>query len=367
MTAIEANNLTEQCDWFGQENRTEARVTERLDVSGCLFLSLLPNGQTIPALIWIFVLLTLFSLLVNGLTLFGLGRSEDLSWEPRVAFLKNLIFSDLMQTFTLAPAVIHSLVQRQTMAFSTWCYIQYFVGTASIFSSLVTITCMALERYLYVCHAIHYLVMLTQVRLRVALSLIWVYSVSISTINIALLHTGKEQKSERVTRGLLCEPDTMEQHMGFPRASAVFRKVVGSSTLLLCLLVYVFSFLRMYQDARNAMIPFNAVNNAARKTVLFYCGMLFLQLLPLLFKVISDVIWEVEGTAAMVALSSQSQSVPKAAAVLHMSLAAMLLVPPCINPLVYGLRNAETRRALLSPFQWWTQRRGRCARREARR
>ncbi|XP_029291819.1 olfactory receptor 8K1 [Cottoperca gobio] len=357
MTVAEAHNLTDLCNWFSGENRTEPRVTERVDAAGCLFLSILPHGQAVSVLIWIFVLLTLFSFLVNGFTLLGLGRSEDLSWEPRVALFKNLILSDLLQTFTFGPAVIHSLIQRRTFAFSTWCHIQYFVGTVSIFASLLTITCMALERYLYVCHAIHYLVILTQVRLRIALSLIWVYSIFVATINMVLLHImGRGQNNEPVTSGLLCEPDMMEQYMSFPRASAVFRKCMGFFTLLLCLFVYAFSYIRMYQDARKAIIQFYAVNTTARKTVLFYCGMLLLQLLPLLLKVASDSLWEVEGTGALLALSTPTPSATAAA--LHMSLLVMLLVPPFINPLVYGLRNAEMRQALLSLFRWSTERRG---------
>ncbi|KAK9515755.1 hypothetical protein VZT92_026374 [Zoarces viviparus] len=362
LTAAGAHNLTGQCDWFSEENLTEPRVTERLDPAGCLFLSIMPHGQAVPALVWIFVLLTLFSFLVNGLTLFGLRRSEDLSWEPRVAFFKNLILSDLLQTVTFSPAVIHSLVQRRTMAFSAWCNVQYFVGTVSIFSSLLTITSMALERYVYVCHAIHYLVILTQMRRRLALALIWIYSISIGIINVMLLHMGRGQNNEQVTRGLLCEPDMVEQHMGFPRASAVFRKCVGSITLLVCLLVNAFSYLRMYQDARNARMPFNTVNTKARRTVLFYCGMLLLQLLPLLLKVASDALWEVEGTAAMVALPVPIPS--DTAVVLHMSLLVMLLVPPLINPVVYGLRNAEIRRSMHRLFRWRMARRGADARLE---
>ncbi|KAK2851013.1 hypothetical protein Q5P01_007289 [Channa striata] len=358
---METQNLTQRCEWFGEQNQTE-----QLDRASCIFLSILPHGNAVPALLAVFVLLTIFSFLVNGLTLFCLGRSEDLSWEPRVAFLKNLILSDLMQTVTFGPGIIHSLVRRQTMAFSTWCNVQYFVGTASIFSSLVTITCMALERYLYVCHAIRYLVILTTQRIRWALSLIWVYSLSVSTINMVLLHMGTGQKNEQVTRGLLCEPDMVEQHMGFPRASAAFRKLMGSLTLLLCLLVYAFSYLKMYRDARNAVIPFNAVNTTARRTVVFYCGMLFLQLLPLLLKVISDALWEVEGT---VEKAQSVRGVPETntqrtrATAFHMCLLMMLIVPPCVNPLVYGLRNTEMRHALPGALWRWTERRVAAARR----
>lgn len=363
ITATETHNFTEQCNWLSEENQTEPRVTVQLEPAECFFLSILPYGHAVPGLICIFVSLTLFSFLVNGLILFGLRRSEDLSWEPRFAFLKNLILSDLMQTVTFGPTVIHSLVQRRTMAFSTWCKVQYFAGTISIFSSLLTITCMALERYLYVCHAVSYLVILTRERLRLVLSLVWVYSLSVGTAAVVLLYTGRGQTNEQVTKGLLCEPDTVEQHMGFPRASAIFRKVMGFFTLLLCLLVYAFSYLRMYRAACNAVIPFNAANTTARRTVLFYCGMLFLQLLPLLLKVISDVLWEVEGTATFVSLASQdvrnAKTIPTdMAAVFHMSLLIMLIVPPCINPLVYGLRNAEMRRALPNMLWRWRERRG---------
>lgn len=358
MMAADAHNLTEQCDLFSGENRTN-RVTERLDTASCLFLSILPYGQAVSALIWIFVLLTVFSFLINGLTLFGMGRSEDLSWETRVAFFKNLILSDLLQTVIIGPSVIYSLVQRRTIAFSTWCHAQYFVGTVSIFSNLLTITCMVLECYFYVCHGIQYLVNITPVRLRLVLSSIWVYSIIVSTINMVLVHTGGGKNNELVTSGLLCEPDIVERYMGFPRAAAVVRKLLGSFTLLLCLLVIAFCYFRMYRDASNAVIPFHVVNTKALKTVLFYCSMLCLQFLPLLLKVTSDALWEVEGTAAMMALSSQATPYPSyRAAVLHISMLVMLLVPPCINPLVYGLWNVEMRHAMLSRFRLWRQRRG---------
>lgn len=347
---METQNLTERCRWLSEENRTEP-----LDAAQCLFLSMLPHRSAVQVLVSVVVLLTLFSLLANGFTLFGVKQSEDLTCEPRLAFLKNLVSSDLIQTLTFGPSIIHSLIGRRTMAFNAWCKLQFFVGTVCIFSSLLTITFMALERYLYVCHAISYLVIVKPQRVRFALLVIWVYSVSTSTVSIMLLHMGTGQQDEQVTNGLLCEPDMMEQHMGFPRAFAVFRKVTGVSTLLLCILVYAFSYLRMYQDARNAVVPFDEDNCKARNTVMFYCGMLFLQLLPLLFKVVSDALWEVEGTAT-VTVSAQdvraNTSRTASSAVLHLCLLVMLLVPPCVNPLVYGLRSVEMRRMVANLFQW---------------
>lgn len=347
----DTHNLSTQCDWLSRENRTE--------LNSCLFLTLLPWDQLVPVLFSLFMLLLLFSLLINGLTLLGLGHSEDLSWEPRVAFFKNLVLSDVVQTVSFAPAVMHNLLQRRTMEFGAWCWVQYFVGTTCIFSSLATITCMALERYIYVCHAIHYLVILTRTRLRVALGLIWVYSLSVSVTLVVLLQGGTPSATQSLTSGLLCEPDTMEQHMGFPRAPAVLRKVTGPLTVLACLLVHAFSYLQMYRYAQKATIPFNTANTAARRTVLFYCGMLLLQLLPLLLKSASDALWELEGTKAMVEKQSGATwDRPAIAAVMHVSLVVLLLVPPCINPLVYGVRNMEMRQALLRSLRWVIQRGG---------
>ncbi|MEQ2234280.1 hypothetical protein ILYODFUR_030256 [Ilyodon furcidens] len=359
----EASSIRSQCQWYNHDNHTELRVTDRLATAEHLFNSIIPYGAAVPALICVFVFLTLFSLLANVFTVYIIERSDDLSWLPRFVLCKSLILSDLLQTVSFAPAVIYSLVQHQTMAFSPWCYFQYVVGGISIFSSLTTITCMAMERYLYVCFALQYTVMVTRERIRKVLILIWVYSISIAFVGLGLvLYKGRQEKKPHVTMGLLCEPDIVEQHMGSPRAPAIFRKAIGSLTLLLCLLVHAFSYFRMYRNASNAVVPFNESNSAARRTVLFYCGMLFLQVLPLLIKVASDALWEFRGTS-VIELTSGSQehceSTPSAtAAVFHLSLLTMVLVPPCINPLVYGLRSVELRKPLAKRFRWRAANRG---------
>ncbi|KAM9429337.1 olfactory receptor 5AN1 [Salvelinus alpinus] len=351
MNSSQVFNRTSPCIAQPFENGTDDNHI--FDLGGCLFLSMMPFDTEVNVLICVFLMLTILSLALNGFTLLGLGRSEDLSWEPRYALLKNLILSDIVQTINLGPFATHCLWQRRTMNLDTWCLIQYFTGSTCIFCTLITITCMAIERYLYVCHAIHYLSILTPLRLRLTISLTWFLSISVGCINITLLHLG-EGGYGTATSGLICEPDTVERHMGFPRAAAITRKLVGFIITLLCLLSYVFAYVRMYQDARNVVVPFNTVNTQARNTVLFYCGMLFLQLLPMFLKITSDALWELEGTGAMMAplttLSGAGTSL--SAGTLHIALVALILVPPCINPLIYGLRNWEVRQALPRLF-WW--------------
>ncbi|XP_022072303.2 olfactory receptor 10A3 [Acanthochromis polyacanthus] len=351
-TSAETHNFT---DCPSEENLTEPP----LDAASCLFLAILPNDQTVPPLVCVFLLLTLVSLLVNFPTWLALARSEQLSRQPRFTFMKNQILCNLIKSATFGTAVIHSLVQRRTMPFSTWCHIQCFIRLTTWFNNRLTIICMALERYLFVCHTIHYLVIFTETCMRKVLTFIWISSITISVITMVLLHTGEAQSSGPVTMGLLCEPNMMEQHMGFPRAFAIFHTVMSFWMLELYLFTFVFSYYWMYQDPSNAVIPFNEDNKKARKTVLIDSCMFLMELLPVLLQVISDALWAFRSPEAMTGRSSQAGDVctvkptpgEATAAVLHVPLLMMLMVPPCVNPLVNWLTNVKVRQALLSLFR----------------
>ncbi|XP_045072849.1 olfactory receptor 11A1 [Coregonus clupeaformis] len=352
MNSTQMFNRSGPCDAHTFDNGTE-EDNYNFDLGGCLFLFILPYDAVVNVLAFVFSILTSISLAVNGFTLLGLRHSEDLSWEPRYALLKNLILSDMVQTINLGPFVTHCLLHRSTMNFDTLCLLQYFTGSVCIFSSLITITCMAIERYLYVCHALHYLSIITPLRLRLTVGLTWVLSVSVGCINVTLLHQGKGEYGT-ATSGLICEPDIVEQHMGFPRVAAITRKLVGFILTLLCLLSYFFAYVRIHQNAPDAVVPFNMVNKRARNTVLFYGGMLFLQLLPMFLKITSDALWELEGTGAMMApLTAPSGAGPSlSTGTVHISLLIIIIITPCINPIIYGICHWEVRQALFRLF-WW--------------
>ncbi|KAM4737902.1 growth hormone secretagogue receptor type 1 [Anableps anableps] len=334
-----ATNNSLQCNL----NQTATRVRHAAEN---IFYSIIPYGPAVPALISVVVCLTLFSLVANVFSVYTINRSNDLSELPRFILFKSLIFSDLLQTVTFASAVLFSLFYNKAMAFTPWCHFQFVVGGVCTFARLATITCMALERYLLVCHALRYTVMVTGRRVKKVLTLIWVCAISTGFISLGLVVFKRSQENvAQVTVGLLCYPDIMEQHVGSPRVAALFRKVTDLLTLHLCLLVHGFSYFRMYRNASNAVIPFSEINAAARKTVLVSSVMLFLQLLPQLIKMTSDALWGFEDSS-----ESQDNCEPATLAS-FVSLLVKLLIPPCMNPLMYWLSSVKVRKALVEVFR----------------
>ncbi|KAL2104125.1 hypothetical protein ACEWY4_000993 [Coilia grayii] len=331
-----------------QNHRRENATLTTAKDGEIIFNIILPSETTVQALMWTVVILIMLAAAVNGYTLLGLRQSEDLSWTPRYTLLKNLILSDILLIITQGPTVTYCLYQRTTLPLGIWCFTQYYVNTACVFCSLITITCMALERYLYVCQAIHYLRILTFRRMCITVGITWLFSLCLPAVFIILLHVEQEQDvslKRHTTFGLMCEPDTLEISMGSPRLVAIVRKLSGFSVTVACLLTYCFSYLRMYQVARNVVQPFQQVNRRARNTVLFYCGMLLFQLLPVFIKIISDAMYELEGSLAMVPTTFSILTPSLSARSVHIVLLVLLLVPPCINPLVYSLRNPEVYQA----------------------
>ncbi|KAL4655410.1 olfactory receptor-like protein OLF4-like [Arapaima gigas] len=155
-------NSSSWCSLFlTDRNHNGMEIDRNLRISHCMFWTMLPSEAVVHILGVTFLTLCLLASTVNGCLLFGLGHSDDLSWELCFAMLKSLIISNLLFTLTQGPTVLHCLLQRHTLLFATWCLAQYFVGTICIFYTLLTITLMALERYLYVYHAIHYLNIVT--------------------------------------------------------------------------------------------------------------------------------------------------------------------------------------------------------------
>ncbi|XP_036427709.1 olfactory receptor 52E8-like [Colossoma macropomum] len=200
----------------------------------------------------------------------------------------------------------------------------FFTVTLAIVISLLTVFFMVLERFVYICCGINYLVIMTNVRIYTCLSLIWLLALAVAITHIVIMMLGGPRFGHSIP-GLVCEPGVMRVQMAFSLHFEMFDKVTMGTLLFLGLLVFSFSYSRMYQAARQALQPFRQDNKRAQCTVAFYLGVFLLQLFPCAFKFVTMYHEEAHY---------------------HLVYVLLLLVPPCVNPLAYGFRNMEVRRAL---------------------
>ncbi|XP_010890632.1 olfactory receptor 10A5-like [Esox lucius] len=287
--------------------------------------------------------------MVNSYLLIALKSSDGLSWQPRYTLLKNLIVSDLLLSLALSSTVLRCLLTRHTLVFGCWCLIQFSVYSTGVLCSLFTLTLMTVERFIFICHGLRYIVILTSRRLRLAIALTWVLSGTIVAVQVSLLLSGQISFG-RAVPGLLCDSISMSKLPGVHWAKKRFDIVTIIIVLLACILTFSISYRRMYQAARRAVEPFHSDNRRARHTISFYFFMFFLQLLPIIVNIARLVLRKT------IFMTSPDYFSP-AERYMFLSVVVVFMVPPCINPLAYGIRNIEIRHKLAQLFRLQLERR----------
>ncbi|XP_069494436.1 olfactory receptor 1571-like [Ambystoma mexicanum] len=297
--------------------------------------TLILSPVLVRCLIGVSSTIVLLMMPLSAVVFAGTLKSEDFSWEPRFLILRNQLLCDMLFVLVTIPPSLYNLVHREVVRYGVTCFLLTFTMISTVTCSFMNLAFMAFERYYYICHSIHYISRFTRRRTKVGLCTMWVLALTMVSMYVGLLTRG--QPTDEELGGFFCEADRLEKNLGFPREAIRYRKVSMSLLFFSCLLVFVYSYCRMYKVAKDTVQPFQQSNQQARKTVFIYGLMYALNALPIFFKISMDTFlslgWIDIEVFALGAMLNQT---------------VVMMISPCLHPIVYGLRNREVRLALKS-------------------
>ncbi|XP_004615120.3 olfactory receptor 7A17-like [Sorex araneus] len=272
----------------------------------------------------IFISMYLVTVLGNLLIILAVISDPHLH-TPMYFFLSNLSFVDICFTSTTVPKMLANIqTQRKSITYEDCITQMYFVNVFAVLDDLL-LTVMAYDRFVAICHPLHYTVIMNPRLCGLLLLGSWVIS-SLNSLSHSLLALRLSFYKDVEISNFFCE---LKQVIQVACSDTLLNNVVMYfSTFPLGLgplagILYSYSkivlSIRRISSVQGKYKAFSTCASHISVVSLFYCTSLGVYL----------------GSSA--AHSSQSSSI---ASVMYS------VVTPMLNPFIYSLRNNDIKRAL---------------------
>ncbi|XP_036592052.1 olfactory receptor 13A1-like [Trichosurus vulpecula] len=276
----------------------------------------------------IFLFFYFTALTGNILIVMAISLDSDLH-TPMYFFLANLAILDVGCTSTVLPKLLENLfVEKKSISYGG-CMTQLYFLTCLLGTELLLFTAMAYDRYVAICHPLHYSTMMSRMVCAFLMSSVW----AIGALS-SLLHTGL------MLRLTFCGPNEIKH----------FLCEIPSLLLLSCSSTYVNNIMIVIAD-----VYFGVINFAL--TMLSY-GFIISNILKIrtregkkkAFSTCSSHLMVVSMYYTTIIYtyifpgSGSSMDNGKVVALLYTA------VGPTLNPLIYTLRNKDFKTALKKMF-----------------
>ncbi|XP_042369506.1 olfactory receptor 15-like [Plectropomus leopardus] len=269
-------------------------------------------------------LLTIF---VN-VTLIVTVSLEKTLHEPIYIFLCNLCFNSLCGASSFYPKLLHDLLAASHIITYGGCLAQLCGIYCYVFCEFTSLTVMAYDRYLAICRPLQYRTLMTVQRVAQLLLLTWSFSLLETAVGVALTaslplcrrHINKIFCTNWEVVKLSCSDTTLNNIYGFV---LMFSHLAQIALILVSYTYLVRASLRLRSNRRKFVqtcLPHLA-------TLLVFTGTL----------VFDTMYSRYGGGNALQALQ-------------NLLAAEFLVVPPLINPIIYGINLHQVRSQILHNF-----------------
>ncbi|XP_034542095.1 putative gustatory receptor clone PTE03 [Notolabrus celidotus] len=275
-----------------------------------------------------FALLSYLCTIFVNLTLIVVVCLEKSLHEPLYVFLCNLCVNGICGASSFYPKLLHDLLADSHVITYASCLTQIFVVYGYVFVEFTSLTIMAYDRYLAICKPLQYHTLMTAQRVAQLLLLTWSFSLLEISVGIALTarlplcgrHIPKIFCTNWEVVKLSCSDTTVNNIYGFV---LMFSHISQTVLILVSYTHLVHASLHMQSNRRKFIqtcVPHLI-------TLLVFTG-------SLLFDVMYS---RYSGSSTLQTLH-------------NMLAAEFLVVPPLVNPIIYGINLHQIRSKMLHYF-----------------
>ncbi|XP_078056869.1 putative G-protein coupled receptor 148 [Mustelus asterias] len=258
-----------------------------------------------------FVLLAFFNFVINCTIL-----SEDrLRSQARFVLLFHLLLSGLIY-FGLS-STFYVLIYLGVAMSTSSCLALLLFLMMSASTILLTLTVMAVDRYLAICHPLKYSSCCTQGRVWVLSSLTWAVSAVIPLILISP-HLRWEP---RLREAESCSASNLPSRYSMKQTSKIL-------LICICTVLILYSYFKILAEGRRIGV-LNRLNKRARSTILMHGAQLAVYIIP------NFINFTLQLVAHAGSLHQDTKSLFEVLNFAFFSLAQ------CVSPVIYGLRKEE--------------------------
>ncbi|XP_053305940.1 olfactory receptor 1019-like [Spea bombifrons] len=297
----------------GKQNSTDFSIQGLSDVPETQFA------------IFLIFLLCYVIIIIGNKTIFLVILSDPRLHTPMYIFLMNLSFIDIANTSNILPKLLNIHLTNHTAISFAGCITQMYLFLSLILSEVILFAAMAYDRYVAICHPLHYFILMSLKHCALLIIASWSLGF-IDAVGHAVQISKMSFCASHVINHIFCDIEAlMKLSCSDPFFVEILTFVEGTcfsvSAFFLTLTSYVFiiSSVLKIKSAAGQRKAFSTCSSHLICVSIFYGTLFCLYLRP---------------------TSSYSPKQDK-----YFSLLYVVLVP-ILNPLVYTLKNQEVKNAL---------------------
>ncbi|KAM5148011.1 olfactory receptor 1J2-like [Mantella aurantiaca] len=293
-------------------------------ITSLTLVGLSDHPLTMNVFFVLFFLIYLMTVIINLLILF-LVLTDYYLRNPMYFFLANLAFLDIAYSSVTAPRMLFDLLTKIRSISIPACTAQVFFYVFFGSSEFFLLSAMSYDRYIAVCHPLHYTQIMSWSICVYIASLVWIIACSISLIHDLFLLRLSFCRPAPIHNFFCNLPHLFQVTCTDPFINILVIFLAGASlglgAFLLTFLpyVYIFSTILRIRSKNGKLKAFSTCTSHLTVVFMFYGSIIFIYLVP---------------TSSNMLYSKKMFSVISA------------LINPLLNPVIYSLRNKDLMEAL---------------------